>query len=156
MINRHGTLLIHSPVGKILLAAREGELTHLLFADRQRRPAPMGDDTLAAARILADAEKQLQEYFCGRRRAFDLPLSPSGTAFQLSVWSALLEIPFGETVSYGELARRVGRAKAARAVGAANGANPISIIIPCHRVIGRNRRLTGYGGGLPAKKTLLQ
>ena len=97
----------------------------------------------------------MREYFAGDRREFDLPLAPAGTAFQRSVWSALEAVPWGKTISYGELARQVDRPRAARAVGAANGANPISIIIPCHRVIGADKRLTGYGGGLEAKGFLL-
>ncbi len=156
-----GILDLDCPVGRILLAACDDGLTHLLFVDGKGRPLraprrPTGDASPAVPRILAETEKQLREYFAGRRREFDLPLAPRGTEFQLAVWNGLRDIPFGETESYGELARRVGRAKAVRAVGAANGANPISIIVPCHRVIGRDRSLTGYGGGLPAKKTLLE
>jgi methylated-DNA-[protein]-cysteine S-methyltransferase len=161
MTSHEGTAVLDSPLGKIRLVAREGGLTHLLFVDRpgQGLPAalrPAGDDSPAAAHILAATEKQLQEYFAGHRREFDLPLCPDGTEFQQAVWNGLLAIPFGETITYGELARRVGRPQAARAVGAANGANPISIIVPCHRVVGRNRHLTGYEGGLPAKKLLLE
>jgi methylated-DNA-[protein]-cysteine S-methyltransferase len=143
------------------LVAREDGLTHLLFVDREGKPLrsarrPTGDASPAASSILAAAEKQLCQYFARRRREFDLPLALQGTEFQLAVWNGLLDIPFGETESYGELARRVGRPKAVRAVGAANGANPISIIVPCHRVIGRDRSLTGYGGGLQIKKKLLE
>ena len=103
------------------------------------------------------ARKELEQYFRGERRTFDVPLRPEGTSFQLSVWQALREIPFGETVSYGEIARRIGKANwpGARAVGAANGQNPIAIIVPCHRVIGKDGSLTGYGGGLPRKRWLL-
>jgi methylated-DNA-[protein]-cysteine S-methyltransferase len=155
MTDLNGTASMDSPVGTLLLVAREDGLTHLLFADTTRM-RPEGDGTRAAAGILAETERQLNEYFVGRRREFDVPLSSSGTDFQLAVWCGLRDIPFGETISYGELARRIGREKAVRAVGAANGANPISIIVPCHRVIGANRRLTGFGGGLPAKKTLLE
>jgi methylated-DNA-[protein]-cysteine S-methyltransferase len=99
--------------------------------------------------------RQLREYFAGQRTRFDLPLHPAGTAFQRDVWSELQRIPYGETISYGELARRVGHPAAARAVGAANGANPIPIVIPCHRVIGANGKLTGFGGGIPVKQKLL-
>jgi len=99
--------------------------------------------------------RQLRAYFAGELEAFDLRLAPEGTPFQLSVWDRLCEIPFGETISYGELARRVGNPNASRAVGLANGSNPISIVIPCHRVIGSNGKLTGYGGGLPIKEKLL-
>ncbi|MCA9677318.1 MAG: methylated-DNA--[protein]-cysteine S-methyltransferase, partial [Myxococcales bacterium] len=102
-----------------------------------------------------DVRAQLAAYLDGARRAFDVPLAPAGTPFQLAVWDALLAIPYGATESYGALARRLGRPHAARAVGAANGQNPISIIVPCHRVIGADGSLTGYGGGLPAKRWLL-
>lgn len=161
MMNREGTTLIDSPLGKLLLAARETGLTHLLFADHRGRPVfetccPTGDDSPAATGILRETERQLHAYFAGRRREFDLPLAPEGTAFQREVWTALCDIPYGRTTSYGDLARRIGRARAVRAVGAANGANPISIIVPCHRVVSSDRRLTGYGGGLPAKKRLLE
>jgi methylated-DNA-[protein]-cysteine S-methyltransferase len=110
-----------------------------------------------AERELADAlRRRLDAYFAGERVLFDLPLAPVGTPFQLSVWNALLGIPYGETVSYAEIARRVGRPSAVRAVGAANGRNPIAILIPCHRVIGANGTLTGYGGGLDRKQALLE
>lgn len=99
--------------------------------------------------------RQLKAYFAGELEEFDLPLAPEGTAFQLKVWENLCDIPFGETISYGELARRIGNPNASRAVGLANGSNPIPIIIPCHRVIGSNGKLTGYGGGLPIKEKLL-
>ena len=104
---------------------------------------------------LREAKRQLLEYFSGARRDFDLPLSPVGTAFQRQVWGELRGIPYGETVSYGELARRMGRPTASRAVGAANGRNPLAIVVPCHRVIGADGALIGYGGGLPVKETLL-
>ncbi|HEY3093359.1 MAG TPA: methylated-DNA--[protein]-cysteine S-methyltransferase, partial [Vicinamibacterales bacterium] len=102
-----------------------------------------------------DVVSQLGEYFEGRRRQFDLPLAPAGTPFQQRVWSALLDIAYGETISYGELASRIGQKSASRAVGLANGSNPLPIVIPCHRVIGANGKLTGYGGGLPIKERLL-
>ena len=161
MIDENGILEFDSPVGRILLAGCERGLTHLLFVDRSGTPLraprrPGGDDSSAARRIVTETQKQLREYFAGRRREFDLPLAASGTEFQQAVWNGLREIPYGETESYGELARRVGRARAVRAVGTANGANPISIIVPCHRVIGHDRRLTGYGGGLEAKRVLLE
>jgi methylated-DNA-[protein]-cysteine S-methyltransferase len=104
----------------------------------------------------AEVRRQLTEYFAGRRQEFDLPLAPKGTDFQKQVWQALTSIPFGATTSYGELAGRIGRPKASRAVGAANGANPIPIVVPCHRVIGANGSLTGFGGGLDVKRTLLE
>jgi methylated-DNA-[protein]-cysteine S-methyltransferase len=104
---------------------------------------------------LAEVIRQLQAYFAGELENFDLAVSPQGTPFQQKVWSELQRIPYGETLSYGELARRIGNPKACRAVGLANGSNPISIVIPCHRVIGSNGKLTGYGGGLPIKEKLL-
>jgi methylated-DNA-[protein]-cysteine S-methyltransferase len=104
---------------------------------------------------LGEAVRQLRAYFAGELQAFDLPLAPQGTPFQLAVWKHLCEIPYGETISYGELARRIGNPNASRAVGLANGSNPIPIVIPCHRVIGSNGKLTGYGGGLPIKDKLL-
>ena len=102
-----------------------------------------------------DVVGQLEEYFAGRRRQFDLPLAPAGTPFQQRVWRALLDVPYGETISYGELASRIGQPTASRAVGLANGSNPLPIVIPCHRVIGASGKLTGYGGGLPIKQQLL-
>jgi methylated-DNA-[protein]-cysteine S-methyltransferase len=105
---------------------------------------------------LDKTEKQLKEYFAGSRTTFDLPLEPSGTDFQLSVWELLRKIPYGVTTSYGELARRLGEPKASRAVGAANGANPIPIIVPCHRVVGSKGELTGFGGGIERKRWLLE
>ena len=102
-----------------------------------------------------DVTTQLTEYFAGRRQTFELPLAPEGTPFQQRVWSALLGVPYGETISYGELAARIGRRSASRAVGLANGSNPLPIVIPCHRVIGSNGKLTGYGGGLAIKERLL-
>ena len=104
---------------------------------------------------LREAKRQLIEYFGGERRDFDLPLAPGGTPFQRRVWDELRRIAYGETISYGELARRIGRPTASRAVGAANGRNPLAIVVPCHRVIGADGKLTGYGGGLPVKETLL-
>jgi methylated-DNA-[protein]-cysteine S-methyltransferase len=104
---------------------------------------------------VADAVGQLRAYFAGQRRTFELPLAPEGTPFQQRVWRELLNIPYGQTISYGELARRLGNPNGSRAVGLANGANPISIVIPCHRVIGSTGKLTGYGGGLKTKQWLL-
>jgi O6-methylguanine-DNA--protein-cysteine methyltransferase len=121
-----GTLRIESPVGPLLLVARAAGLTHLLFGKRIAKP-PAGDRSADAARILRETERQIREYFDGRRRAFDIPLAPEGTPFQLEVWQRLREIPYGETISYGDLAQRLGKPTASRAVGAANGANPISI-----------------------------
>ena len=161
MTDRVSCIEVDSPAGKILLAATKEGLTHLLFADENGRPLratsrPQSDTSPEAAGILDAAQVQLAEYFAGRRQDFDLPLAPHGTDFQRAVWRGLRDIPFGETVSYRDLARRIGRLRAVRAVGAANGANPISIIMPCHRVIGQDRRLVGYGGGLAVKKLLLE
>jgi methylated-DNA-[protein]-cysteine S-methyltransferase len=145
---------VDSPIGKLLLAGSDGELAVIDFqrGPRPRRPERSWQED---ARLFADALRQLDEYFRGARREFSLRLSPSGTEFQRIVWNALLEIPYGETTSYGALARRIGRPAASRAVGLANGSNPIPIVIPCHRVIGSNGSLTGYGGGLPIKEALL-
>ncbi len=140
-----------TPVGAVILAAREdGALTHLQFAHRF---APR-DDWRENAAPFGEVRRQLDAYFSRRRRRFDLPLAPRGTPFQRRVWRALTEIPYGQVISYGELARRVGNPRAARAVGAANGANPIAIIIPCHRVVAANG-IGGYGGGLEIKRRLL-
>jgi len=152
---------LQSPVGTLLLAATATGLTHLLFADAGGEPLrakarPQSDGSAQAEQILADTQSQLTEYFAGRRTAFDVSLAAKGTEFQREVWHALTEISYGELSSYGVLAQTIGRTRAVRAVGAANGANPISIIVPCHRVVGQDRRLTGYGGGLPAKRLLLE
>ncbi len=148
-----------SPVGRLQLIARGDALAGLYFPDRiPARVAARVTDRAATPRetaVLDAVRRQLDEYFAGRRLSFDLALDPIGTTFQQCVWTALLDIPFGETVSYAAIARGVGRAAAIRAVGAANGANPVSIIVPCHRVIGSNGRLTGYGGGLGVKEWLL-
>lgn len=127
-------------------------MIHFQAGRRPRQPdATWREDATA----FADVARQLDEYFAGARRTFDLRLAPVGTSFQTEVWQALLDIRYGETISYGELARRIGKPAASRAVGLANGSNPISIVIPCHRVIGSNGSLTGYGGGLPIKQHLL-
>lgn len=139
--------------GRLLLAADDDALYELQFPNHHKIGAGWVES--APRGPLADAVKQLREYFDGKRTEFDLPLAPQGTEFQRSVWRQLQQIPYGETISYLELARRVGNPKASRAVGSANGKNPISIIIPCHRVIGANGKLTGFGGGLPTKETLL-
>ena len=114
-----------------------------------------GAEWVRDARPFTETMRQLREYFAGRLTAFDLPLAPEGTPFQTEVWRAVSEIPYGETRSYGDIARRINKKEAVRAVGAANGQNPLPIVIPCHRVIGSDGRLTGYGGGLPLKKRLL-
>jgi methylated-DNA-[protein]-cysteine S-methyltransferase len=146
--------VVDSPLGPLTLVGTGGALTGL-YMDRQRyRPGPETfgerDDV-----PFTEAARQLEEYFAGKRTSFDLPLALTGTPFQRQVWEALRAIPYGRTVSYGQLADRLGRPTAARAVGLANGHNPIGIIVPCHRVVGANGDLTGYGGGLDRKRRLL-
>jgi len=143
-------LTVRSPLGALRLYAAGDQLVGLYLPVQ---PAPPGFEQ--PSEILERAAGQLAEYFAGQRRAFDLPLAPRGTDFQAHVWRALRAIPHGETRSYGELARSLGRPSASRAVGAANGKNPISIIVPCHRVVGANGDLTGYAGGVAAKRWLL-
>lgn len=148
---------VKSPVGMLMLAASPEALVAIEF-ERDPHPVartPAWCDGSGAHPVLDAAQTQLAQYFDGARQRFDLPLAPSGTAFQKRVWQALREIPYGQTWSYGQLAARLGNAKAMRAVGAANGRNPISIVIPCHRVIGANGSLVGFGGGLPVKRQLL-
>ncbi len=146
---RFGALrLVGAPLGA------KDELRGVYWPDQ---PWPGGPGWIARRTpLLARAAAQLTEYFAGTRREFDLPLGPRGTAFQVTVWGALTRIPFGATCSYGDLARSIGRPTASRAVGAANGQNPISIIVPCHRVIGSNGELTGYAGGLATKRWLIE
>lgn len=137
-------MIIETPIGTLTAVAdAEGRLEKLTFGETE----PAGDCRAVAA--------QLRDYFAGKRHAFDLPLSLRGTEFQRAVWNELLAVPYGETITYAELARLIGRPSAIRAVGAANGANPIPIIIPCHRVIGSDGTLTGYGGGIERKQWLL-
>ena len=143
-----------SPVGALLLVARTEGLAEIHFPSRGRR-ANAKSDWIEEDSALAEPAGQLRAYFSGELESFDLPLAPQGTLFQQKVWAELSRIPYGETVSYGELARRIGNPQASRAVGLANGSNPIPIIIPCHRVIGSNGKLTGYGGGLAIKEKLL-
>jgi methylated-DNA-[protein]-cysteine S-methyltransferase len=138
-----------SPVGWIEISAKGDRLSSLFFVEKQGPAAPL-------AGVLKECCLQLDQYFKGERKTFDLPLETGGTEFQKRVWSELLRIPFGETISYLELSRRLGNVKAIRAVGGANGKNPLSIIIPCHRVIGNNGKLVGYGGGLWRKRWLLE
>jgi len=142
---------VDSPLGELLLVSDGRALTrlemspHELPANAHRDPGP-----------LREAEEQLESYFAGELTEFDLPLAPAGSGFQLAVWAALTRIPYGETASYGEIAAEVGRPDAVRAVGTTNGRNPIAVIIPCHRVIGADGTLVGYGGGLPRKRLLLE
>jgi methylated-DNA-[protein]-cysteine S-methyltransferase len=145
---------IESPVGPLLLAANGGGLCLLGFLAGRRAVSPRPEWRRKKAPF-TETIRQLRGYFRGELTEFDLPLAPDGTPFQLRVWHALRAIPYGQTISYGQLARRIGQPTAVRAVGLANGANPISIIVPCHRVIGANGSLTGYGGGLAIKRKLL-
>ena len=144
-----------TPIGDLLLAGSEEALEIVGFPEGSRRRDPE-PDWIYSEKPFAAACEQLQEYFEGTRREFDLALRPAGTEFQLRVLAELQKIPYGTTVSYGDIARRIGSPKAVRAVGAANGRNPIPIVIPCHRVIGSTGDLTGFGGGLPVKEALLR
>lgn len=146
------SIVYESPVGALTLISNGAALEHLEFENPRYAytPAPTGND-----KILDETRRQLDKYFAGKLRAFDLPLAPQGTEFQKRVWNALLTIPYGATRTYGQQAAAIGQPNASRAVGLANGRNPISIIVPCHRVIGSNGGLTGYGGGMERKKYLL-
>jgi len=140
-----------TPVGKVGIAEKEGSITDLFFGCED---APENAEIKETA-LLLDTYKQLSEYFKKQRTAFDVPLRLEGTEFQMRDWRELLKIPYGKTISYGEIARALGIPKGARAVGLANNRNPVSIIVPCHRVIGADGKMVGYGGGLPIKKFLL-
>lgn len=147
---------IQSPVGQLILVARETKLAAVLWENERLnrvRLGPLEEDSQHP--VLKETERQLMEYFAGQRRRFELELDFAGTDFQVRVWQALLGIPFGETRSYRDIAIQIGQPTAVRAVGAANGRNPISIIAPCHRVIGTSGSLTGFAGGLAAKQLLL-
>lgn len=146
---------IDSPLGELLLAGDESGLRYIGFPTGKGKVEPK-DDWQKKDNCFSEAEKQLKEYFEGTRSMFDLLLAPGGTSFQLAVLDALQEIPCGETRSYLQIAQRIGNPKAVRAVGAANGRNPLPIVIPCHRVIGSDGSLTGFGGGIEAKIFLLQ
>lgn len=154
---------LESPVGPLFIAGTSAGLSHVDFmtsadelsAFRARLEAESGEVASRGGDICTEAIRQLRQYFAGERRSFDLPLAPQGTVWQQQVWMALRAIPTGETVSYGTIATRLGRPTASRAVGAANGRNPLAIVVPCHRVIGANRTLTGYAGGLHRKQWLL-
>jgi len=145
---------METPIGVLRLVADAQGLREVRFAE-PRHPRSTPAEWVRASEPLAFARTQLQEYFAGERVDFDLPLHPLGTPFQLSVWRELSRIPYGATASYGDIARRIENPAAVRAVGAANGQNPIPIVVPCHRVIGSNGSLTGFGGGLPTKQFLL-
>jgi methylated-DNA-[protein]-cysteine S-methyltransferase len=142
---------IDSPIGELLLAGGEGGLRLLRMSPFRIQPAWTHDPG-----TFADVHEQLDQYFAGERYEFDVRLDLVGNRFELSVWDALLGIPYGETASYGDIAQRIGAPSAARAVGMANGRNPVAVIVPCHRVIGSNGSLTGYGGGLERKRLLLE
>ena len=150
--------VMHPPIGRLMLEEENGALVRVAF----EREIPAGIEEqaeelpLQAKEVLEKAERQLDEYFAGERKVFNLPLAPKGTEFQKKVWAALCDIPYGETRSYGQIAAAVGNPKASRAVGMANHRNPISIIVPCHRVIGADGRLVGFGGGLWIKEKLLK
>jgi methylated-DNA-[protein]-cysteine S-methyltransferase len=146
---------IDSPLGRLLAVSDGRSLTHL---DMQgaRRPLRVSPAWRADNAAFASLSAQLDEYFAGDRRHFELALAPAGNPFELRVWAQLARIPYGETTSYGEIARRIGAPTAARAVGLANGRNPLAVVIPCHRVIGADGSLTGYGGGLDRKRLLLE
>jgi methylated-DNA-[protein]-cysteine S-methyltransferase len=142
---------LDSPAGELRLVSDGVALIRIEFPNHRGDDGEPGEDA-----VLAASARQLREYFAGTRRRFTLPLAPRGTEFQRSVWSALATIPFGETRSYRDIAEQIGNPKAMRAVGAANGRNPLPIVVPCHRVVGADGSLTGFGGGLPAKLALLQ
>ena len=153
---RHVFKTMDSPVGRLTLVASDAGLSAVLWEnDRPGRVRLPLDAEDPRHPILVEAERQLQEYFAGQRTAFTVPLAMAGTTFQRAVWNALLTIPFGEKRTYTEIARQIGHPRAVRAVGAANGRNPVSIIAPCHRVVGANGALTGFAGGLEAKAYLL-
>ena len=146
---------LDTPIGDLLLAGDDEALCLVGFPQGSMRREPDAD-WIYSEKPFAEARKQLTEYFAGDRQSFDLNLRPSGTEFQLRVLDELQKIPYGSTTTYGDVAQRIGRPKAVRAVGAANGRNPIPIIIPCHRVIGSTGKMTGFGGGIPTKEALLR
>lgn len=141
-----------SPVADLYLVEEQGQLVEISYHHLKKKEEMEEKNT----ELLQEVKRQLEEYFSGRLQNFDLPLKPKGTDFQKQVWKALLTIPYGETKSYEDIAKQIGKEKAVRAVGGANHVNPISIVIPCHRVIGKNGNLTGYGGGLEVKEKLLE
>ena len=145
---------VESPIGELLLVG-DGERLCGLHMQEGRKPVTIGANWREASAPFAAVTTQLREYFAGQRSEFDVPLTLAGTPFERRVWELLREIPYGETTTYGEIARQIGKPSAARAVGLANGRNPIAVIVPCHRVIGSDGSLTGYGGGLERKRMLL-
>lgn len=146
---------LDTPIGTLLIAGDASTIHRIAFSQGGKAAKPEAGWEESHRGPVAEATRQLREYFAAKRTGFDLPLAPEGTVFQRAVWRQLQEIPYGETISYGELARRVGNPKASRAVGSANGANPLPIVIPCHRVIAGDGTLGGFGGGLPTKQILL-
>ena len=146
---KYAFVIDHSPIGALTLVEENGALAELRFGINTE------DAVCAQTPVLMQAAQQLEEYFCAKRRTFTVPLAPKGTPFQLRCWQALCDIPYGQTRTYAQQAQAVGNPKACRAVGMANHRNPLSIFIPCHRVVGKNGSLTGYGGGLPIKEALL-
>jgi methylated-DNA-[protein]-cysteine S-methyltransferase len=151
------TATLNTPIGKLRLAATEAGLAAILFPNQENVIFPQRNGSEIARAHLATALEALERYFAGEEKEFrDVTLAPVGTPFQLGVWRELSRIPYGETRSYADIARAIGNPKGTRAVGLANGKNPLPIIVPCHRVIGANGTLTGFGGGLPTKKWLLQ
>jgi methylated-DNA-[protein]-cysteine S-methyltransferase len=146
---------VASPIGTLLLVGEGGGLSGVYMERHRHGPEPEVRSSQRDDAALSAAREQLEAYFAGQLTIFDLPLAPQGTEFQQRVWTTLRDIPYGETISYAELARRIGKPQAVRAVGAANGRNPISIIVPCHRVIGSDGSLTGFGGGIERKRWLL-
>ena len=168
-------ITVKSPIGKLLLTSDGEAVTGIYMEEHEGGPQALSGFSASASPaaaftslptlswedggavpVLQEARRQLDAFFDGKRESFDLPLKPAGTPFQRTVWDELTRIPFGKTISYGELAKRIGQPAASRAVGLANGKNPIAIVIPCHRVIGANGTLTGYGGGIDRKKWLLE
>ena len=152
---RRVTAVLPSPIGPLTLVAVDGALVGLRMAEHRHAPAP-GSDEVPDDAAFVDVAAQLTAYFAGGLDAFDVPLALGGTPFQQLVWTTLAEIPYGSTTTYGELAASIGQPGAARAVGLANGRNPVSIIVPCHRVVGADGSLTGYGGGTQRKRFLLE
>ena len=158
-MNDLSTTTMSTPVGELTLVASERGLRAVLWPNERPGRVQLGESTVGNATadaVLAEAVRQLEEYFRGERRAFDLPLDPVGTEFQQQVWQVLRTIPYGQTISYGEQAARLGDKNKSRAVGAANGRNPISIIVPCHRVVGSTGKLTGFAAGVDTKDWLLR
>lgn len=147
--------VIGSPLGDLTVVARDGTVAGLYFDGQRRRPTPDALGERAESDLFDEARRQLDEYFAGGRHDFDLPLAPAGDEFDQRVWALLLAIPYGETRSYGDLARQLGDPSLAQAVGAANGRNPLCVLVPCHRVVGADGSLTGYAGGLDRKRFLL-